>query len=229
MSVADRLRQLRERLVPPTARALRTFWLGQAGRAVSRLTRPYKQGPRDPEALLPPEEDAMLELVLRPFLEAGILQAAEIAAAMMALPAPDPTDTRIVDQLARAATRVRGINEATREAIREVLQEATVRGYGLFDLVNGVERDGFRGLRAVIEETYRGRAETVARTELGEASLRAAHTEWERAGVQYVRIIDGVLDEPCASRNGTVVPLTEAPGLAHPNCTVVTVPVTAYG
>lgn len=233
MSAAGRFREARERLVPPAAEALSRFWLGQAGRAVSRLAAPFKASPpappTPPELLIPPEEDGLLELVLRPFLAAGILSAAEIAAALMDLPAPDPTDTRIVDQLARAATRVRGINEATREAIREVLRDAALRGYSLYQTVHGVQEDGFRGLRSVIEETYRGRAETVARTEIGEASLRAAHTEWERAGVQYVRLIDGVLDAVCAARNGTVVPLAEAPGLAHPNCTLVTVPVTRYG
>ena len=32
-------------------------------------------------------------------------------------------------------------------------------------------------------------------------------------------------DEPCASRNGKVVPLASKPGLLHPNCRLSMVPV----
>lgn len=134
----------------------------------------------------------------------------------------DPAVNRI---LADAASRVVRIDESTRAAIAEQLQLGQLRGYSTWQIAHGVPDEGYRGIDGLFQETWKGRADTVARTELRHAETVAARDRYVASGVvDRVRLIDGEDDEPCRSRNGTVVPLEQAPGLAHPNCTLVLVP-----
>lgn len=125
--------------------------------------------------------------------------------------------------LRESADNVVRINEATRQAIRNALSEAADLGLNLYATVNGNE--AFAGLRAVVQEFYRGRAETIARTETAWAANEASMGRYGQLGVAEIDIIDGDVDEACASRNGTRVALSERPQLAHPSCTLVLVPV----
>lgn len=127
--------------------------------------------------------------------------------------------------LMNGAARVVEINGVTKAAIQEVLIEAEQQGYNLFQTVQGVADDGFAGLNAVVEETYRGRAETIARTETAYATNDATLGRYREAGVEQIDIIDGDGDDCCASRNGTRVPISSSPDLCHPNCTLVVLPV----
>ena len=134
-----------------------------------------------------------------------------------------PVARRLLDN---SAKRVVQINEATRKAIRETMALAEQRGYSLFQIANGVEKDGFRGLRDVVRETYKGRADAIARTELGFATNDAALDRYLEGGIVEVDIIDGDEDEVCADRNGERLDIaSERPTLAHPSCTLVVVPV----
>ena len=136
----------------------------------------------------------------------------------------DPATNRV---LADAAARVVRIDETTRRAIAEQLQVGHARGYSTFQIAHGVPSDGYAGINGLFRENWRGRAEMVARTELQHAQVVSARERYAASGiVDRVEIIDGdEWDATCRNRNGTVVPLEQAPDLAHPNCTLVLVPV----
>lgn len=168
---------------------------------------------------------------LRDLLEGHILKAdkaiweavAEALGATVEYDEAGPVAQRL---LGNSAKRVVQINEVTRKAIRETMALAEQRGYSLFQIANGVDADGFRGIRAVVKETYKGRADAIARTELGFATNDAALDRYLESGLTEVDIIDGDNDDVCAGRNGSRVEIVgERPDLAHPNCTLVVVPV----
>jgi hypothetical protein len=148
----------------------------------------------------------------------------------------DPDNFRVDDAATRrllqtAASRVVRIDETTRQAIAASLQEGQARGYSDWQLANGVPADNFPGINGLFRETWKNRALTVARTELGVAQRTSALDRYLATGlVDRVRIIDGCLwDEECCRRNDTVVPIEQAPTLAHPNCGLVLTPVPRQG
>lgn len=215
---------------------LRAFFRAQARRVVARYAATegveLKQvGPGD---LFPPVagEDSLLARVLLPYLIDQTIESGALAAQLVGV-APllreSPELTALMGQM---GTRIRGINDETLRAVQGILRVAAERGYTHYQIANGVEADGYRGIRSVVEETYRGRADTIARTELGTASQRAAHDRYRAANVVEVRILDGnecgwlYHDDPDLA-NGSVRTLREAQEhpLAHPNCLRVTVPI----
>jgi HK97 family phage portal protein len=177
--------------------------------------------------LYPDGQDAKLEGVLRGHIlaaEKSVWEAVTQAlGTSIEYDETGPVARRLLND---SAKRVVEINNVTKKAIRETMALAEQRGYNLFQIANGVEADGFRGLRAVVKETYKGRADAIARTELGFATNDAALDRYTEAGIVEVEIIDGDDDAVCGSRNGTTVEISSArPSLAHPNCTLVVVPV----
>ena len=129
--------------------------------------------------------------------------------------------------LAEAAERVVLIDQATRDAIREQLREGQRRGYSADELAHGVPGEDYRGIGGLFEVTWKGRAETVSRTELAHAQNVASLDRYEATGlVEKVQVVENEdTDEPCASRNGKIVPLSSKPGLLHPNCRLALIPV----
>jgi len=123
-------------------------------------------------------------------------------------------------QLALAAEQVVRIDQSTRDQLRDVLKVGQERGYADHEIANGVPADGYGGLRGLYLETWRGRAETISRTELATAQLAAAKDRYRATGlVSRIQIVENEdTDEPCASMNGKVFPVEQAPGLEHPNC-----------
>jgi hypothetical protein len=132
-------------------------------------------------------------------------------------------------QLALAAERVVLIDTATRSALRDVLREGQQRGYSAFQLANGVPEEDFGGVKGLYLATWRGRSETIARTEIATAQVAASLDRYAATGVvDKVQIVESEdTDEPCAARNGKVVPLSSKPGLLHPNCRVSLLPLVA--
>ena len=130
-------------------------------------------------------------------------------------------------QLALAAEQVVGIDATTRGALRDVLREGQRRGYSAFQLAEGVPAEGFGGIKGLYLETWKGRAELIARTEMATAQNAAALDRYGATGlIERVQLVEhDDTDEPCASRNGKVVPLSEKPGLLHPNCRLGLVPI----
>lgn len=223
--LARRLRRVQARLGAVLARALRLFFADQARRVVAR----HRLGQTD---LLPPDETVRLALVLEPRIRAMVLEAAGLSADLAGAPPLEETDIRLLAILVESGDRIRNISEQTRSAVRRALLEGTARGYSPWQIANGVPKDGFRGLRAVVTETYKGRAETIARTEMALACQAAAHDRYQAAGVTEVDVTDGTdcgwtrHDDPDKA-NGTRRSLSEAVAypVAHPNCRRVSIPV----
>jgi hypothetical protein len=123
-------------------------------------------------------------------------------------------------QLALAAEQVVRIDQSTRDQLRDVLREGQRRGYSDHEIADGKPDEGFGGIRGLYLETWRGRPELIARTELAIAQHSASLDRYAATGlVTHVRLHENEdTDAPCAERNGKVVPITEKPGLLHPNC-----------
>ena len=189
-----------------------------------------KDAQDDLDALWPSDDErARLERILGPYYQAT-LEAINVILANLLPPDANTmvvSDAAVARILGEAATRVVRIDETTRAAVRAQLQLGQLRGYSNWQIAHGVEADGYRGIDGLFQETWAGRADTIARTELQHASVVASRDRFVASGVvDRVRIIDGdTWDATCSDRNGRIVPIEQAPTLAHPNCTLVLVPV----
>lgn len=142
----------------------------------------------------------------------------------------DLTDPMVTAILGTTSKRVRLISDTTRESLRTVLQIGSDAGWSVDQLVRGDPEQGIPGIRDIIEETYAGRAKTVARTELGNAQNAAACERFAAAGIEQVLVLDNGNDdddEACKKLNGTVQTIDWAKKnpLQHPNCTRATAPI----
>ena len=139
---------------------------------------------------------------------------------------PRVEDAAVRRLLLEAAERVVGIDATTTQALRVQLAEGQRRGYTPWQIAHGVPAEGYRGIDGLYRETWRGRAETIARTEVAWAQTAAALDRFGAAGVRRVRVIEAAdTDAACAARAGTVVPLADRPMPAHPNCRMTLAPV----
>lgn len=125
--------------------------------------------------------------------------------------------------------RVTDINETTRKSIEAIVTEALEEGTTIPDLQAELER--------IIDPTYRGRAENIARTE-SQVALNTAHQKAYQASgqVSMVELLDGVeCDSPpgsdgltCPQRNGLVVSLADVDrhiNAEHPRGTLAYAPI----
>jgi len=130
-----------------------------------------------------------------------------------------------------AAQRVVRIDETTRQNIAEQLRVGQALGFSNYEIAHGRPDVGYHGIDGLYAETWKNRAEMIARTEMQHAQNESALNRYSATGlVDMVKIIDGdEWDLPCARRNGTVVPITDHPELNHPNCTLVVVPIVREG
>ena len=175
-------------------------------------------------------EQERLAAVLDPRYEGMLLAVHELVASAFSELTPD--QFRLDDEATRlileeAATRVVLIDEATRSAIASTLQEGQRRGYSAFQLAHGVPEEGFQGIDGLFTQTWQGRAELVSVTEIAHAQNVASLNRYAATGmVERVQLVENTdTDEPCASRNGKIVPIGEQPGLLHPRCRLGLIPV----
>ena len=121
--------------------------------------------------------------------------------------------------IARGAARVTGINETTRAAINDLIQQGIDEGMGPAELGDLVE--GWSGF-----DEYR--SELIARTELMDAYNASALGTYDELGVETVQAVDGDGDPECAERDGQEFTLEEADGIEdHPNGTLDWIPLKA--
>ena len=148
----------------------------------------------------------------------------------------------MVELLRTAGARIRRINQVTQAAVQATLNEGLARGLSDFQIARGVTelrdtsgnviRQAFTGLRSIVEETYKDRALTIARTEMGIASAESTAERYSDAGVTEVDIIDGAgcgwlsHDDPDTANGSrrSVGDFRQNP-LSHPNCVRVGLPV----
>jgi hypothetical protein len=177
----------------------------------------------------PEEEQGRLARILFPRYVRMLEAIHQLVASVFPWLSPDEfrvDDPATRKQLALAAEQVVGIDATTRGALRDVLREGQRRGYSAFQLAEGVPAEGFGGIKGLYLETWKGRAELIARTEMATAQNAAALDRYGATGlIERVQLVEHEdTDEPCAARNGKVVPLSEKPGLLHPNCRMGLIP-----
>jgi hypothetical protein len=220
--VADSIDRLRNRLAPRCEADMARFFTAQATRIVGRLYggKGLKADVPDADELVPASEADELRKALDPwYLRAldGVHDLTE-AGLGVAFQLDDPV-TRAY--LLEAGDQIVGITETTRAAVADALRAGQAEGEGLAKLAKRI-RD--------LPEFDRARATLVARTELGQASNKAALTSYRASGVVVgVLYLDGDDDPICAAVNGRRVTLAEAgsiPALGHPRCIRALAPIT---
>jgi AcrR family transcriptional regulator len=130
------------------------------------------------------------------------------------------------------AERVTMVSETTKRDIARVVTDALQEGTSIPDLADK--------LRGLYEETYRGRSETIARSE-SQFSYNTAQVEASReGGVSEMELLDnpnhttdpGSDGLTCAQRNGLIVPVDDVHrhiAAEHPNGTMACAPVVQLG
>lgn len=112
----------------------------------------------------------------------------------------------------RSGLRIKGINDTTRQAVRDVVEAGVREGLSPAELGRNIRDLG---------QFNDARAEMIARTETGYALNDGALGTYTEFGVNRVYVYDGDQDEVCAAANGSEWTLAEAESnpLGHPNCT----------
>jgi len=176
------------------------------------------------------EEQALLAKVILPRYERMLTAVHQMVASTF--PELTPDEFRLDDEatrklLAVAAARVVMIDEHTRTRLQRVLQQGQLKGYSDVQIANGVPEEGYLGVTGLYLNTWKSRAETIARTEVSTAQVEASLDRYKATGlVSEVELVEATdTDAQCAARNGKVVPLGSRPGLLHPNCRVALLPV----
>ena len=169
---------------------------------------------------------------LRGFVETVIIDSSEQAGTIVGLPPVTTSSELFFDLLSRSGARIARVDTVTRNAVRRALVEGRARGYSAFQIAYGVPADEFRGIHAVVDSFYRGRPETIARTELAISHQQASHERYRAAGVDDVDITDGPdcgwthhNDPDLANGSRRTIDEAENYPVAHPNCRRVSVPV----
>lgn len=122
-----------------------------------------------------------------------------------------------------------GINETTRKALAEQIEEGVRRNYSIAKIANGHADEDYAGIAGVFDDATTGRAGTIARTEtstlynLADIEQMAALDQSDE-----VEVLDGHGDQDCLEADGSIWTLEEARAkvLGHPNCvrTFVAIP-----
>jgi HK97 family phage portal protein len=211
--------RIRARLTPALATETERFLHGQRDR-VLRALRAALKDVADDDVFNADAESELLRKLLEPWYSRALESVADLSQAALGI------SFEIDDPLVRAYLRASGakitlISETTRQAVRNALVAGQAEGESYQQLASRI-RD--------LPEFDRPRALMVARTELGESTIKATVLSHTVSGVVVGEIIhDGSdFDEPCAVRNGKRITLAEAAGvgLLHPNCTMSLAPIT---
>ncbi len=180
------------------------------------------------EDIIPEDEELRLQAILEAAYRRVLLELHYLVRDSLPV---NPLDFRLRDEdtealLQAAAQRVVMITDTTRRAIAELLEKGQREGLTTQQIADSIAH--------LFDVTWRGRPETVASTEIAEAQRLAAINRYAASGlVDRVRISDATRGKDhtatCLARAGTTVPLSEAPPLDHPRCSLVLIPVLREG
>lgn len=143
----------------------------------------------------------------------------------------------IVGQIVGLATKsAQEIDMVTRDAVSKSIEIGVERGYSIQQVANGVPADNFPGIRSLVEETYRNRARTIARTETMRAQNAATVGYYRQQGLRYMRAFDpdgdpgddyiGTDGKTCIQRHRQIYTSDDALSvLSHPNCRLSWTPI----
>jgi HK97 family phage portal protein len=132
--------------------------------------------------------------------------------------------------LADRETGIKSITGTLRERVLREVREGVRRGYSAEQVVNGVEGEGFAGLKGLFSAWRNGQAETIAITEATAYYNGATVNAAEAAGYSSFLVIDGQDDDqPCIDAHGQVWDAATAAAnlYEHPRCRRAFIPVVA--
>lgn len=139
------------------------------------------------------------------------------------VPLDDPSVRQIILNAQAAAVAV---DATTQKAIAQRIAQGLERGLTARQIAYGTE--DFPGIDGLFDETWKNRPLTVARTEIQKAQLEASINRFRKLGngaVTHLLVTDGDFDAFCENRNGTIVPISNPPSMAHPNCRLAVSPI----
>lgn len=222
------LQRIRLSSTQPMIKELDSYFSSLSDRIISRAEKSLrvmaetKELP-DADSLLTKKDEADLAKLLKRWY-AGIAQASweTINLSLGVVIDFELTDPAISKMLASAGSEVRDISETTRSALQNALKYGNEQGWSIQELVRGDENQP--GLRSIVEETYKNRSVTIARTELGNAQNSVTLNRYGTSGVDNVGVLDNGDtddDDECKQANGQVWSRSYAENnpLEHPNCT----------
>lgn len=186
------------------------------------------------ELITETDEKALETLLTRFYVEVVKMSWDTWNAALGVDVAFDLNDPVVTGMLANAAGEVKDITATTKAALQEALAYGHEQGWGIGEYIRGDAEAGIRGIREIVDETYKGRAENIARDQLGKAQNQASVLRYKGAGVEQVLVLDDGFDnsdENCIWLAGQVRSLewtlenhpNEGPSgiknpLQHPRC-----------
>lgn len=224
----------RETLALKFRNGLKDFFNKQEERLLDRL--PEFSGDLNARKLLPPAEDRMIEREARPFIGEAVSLGIGIAEGILRK-APQSAKQvgkeRLNRVVASLAKRITGINDTTREEIKEVIREGLDAGLTVTEIAYGT--DSFSGIAQVFDRAFDYRSEMIARTEISTAYGEAELDTYKEFGVEekeWITAGDDRVSEECADNEAQgAIPLDEAfksgdiHEPAHPNCRCDVLPV----
>jgi HK97 family phage portal protein len=243
----QRTQRDRQRLVEIGTRKLRTFFREQGRRVVVDLPKSgvivisHKgtvhswdrwSDPGRVKAINWDDEDERLwNEVMRPFYQASGERAFDgvnaVAGTTISFDLANPNVSRIVEQLGK---RIVDISETTRADVVRVIAEGQAEGLSLSQIADSI--------RDLFEQTYKSRAETVARTETQVSYNLASQLGYQESGVvENVELVDNPDHTEdysasdgltCAERHGLVVNvglMDQHVYAEHPNGSLACIPI----
>jgi HK97 family phage portal protein len=252
-SALARTKKDRERLTEIGARALRKFWKAQGERIVGAVVGKGIGGPEDraqrdkvqianqsnqrilefrvAEEIDWTDEERQLRLVLGKYYEANGKAAFDAAAELLGIEIDwDLANPNIQRVMATLAKRIVAISDQTRIDVSQIISDSLSEGVTLQELS---ER-----LSGLFDETYKGRAMTVARTESMVSYNKATAIGYAESGeIDEIELADnpdhvedyGATDGlTCAERDGLIVKLSAVDThiqAEHPNGSLALIPI----
>lgn len=128
----------------------------------------------------------------------------------------------------KLAKRVTEVNQSTKAALDDQINEGMRRGYSVVQIADGVPDENYPGVTGVFDDAKGYRAEMIARTETAAAYSSASIQAYKDSdAVDEVEVMDGTEDSECEEANGETWTLDEADAepTAHPNCSRAFLPI----
>jgi len=227
------LQRIRRTLWPTMSKELDVYFaslsdrvVSRAGKALTAMVEKKDDLPDIDDLLTQKDADELTKLVKKWFV--AIAQASwEMINLSIGVDVDfELTDPAITKMLATAGGDIKDIVETTRSSLQDALKYGNENGWSIQQLVNGDENQA--GIKDIVEETYKNRSTTIARTELGNAQNAVTAERYKANGVHLVEILDNGDtddDEPCKVANGQIwtIEFFESNRLEHPSCTRVAV------
>lgn len=220
----------RQKLTEIGTRKLRTFFKQQGERVVGALKSDADLDIKATPINWDHEDDLLKELMDRYYSEIGKSAFGQVSAftgAELAWDVANPNVSRVMDQM---GTMIKDISEGTRADVAKIISDGLAEGMGYQEL--GKELSG------LFEETYKSRAETIARTESMTGYSRASVLGYEESGsVDECELVDNRdHTDPydasdgltCAERDGLRVALADVEKhieAEHPNGSLAVIPI----